>query len=229
MVDESGGYVVNTPVYTSADNVQSRHVNAVIDEKGNLTADIYTNTKGIKQELAHYLMHEMDKDEREKYLNKMLNLPTYAVEKFEYKETRNILPEMSEYLHISSSDYATLSGKRLFISPNLFNKSYYKFSDTVDRKYDIVTHESFKEIDSIQITIPSGYVPEAMPKNVSFAGKFGKYSMDCKMENNKIVFYRYNEQSAGRYPKTDFNGLAKFYNDIYKADRAKIVFIKKEG
>jgi hypothetical protein len=34
------------------------------------------------------------------------------------------------------------------------------------------------------------------------------------------------EQLSGRFPKTDYAEMVKFYDAIFKADRNKLVFIK---
>lgn len=43
----------------------------------------------------------------------------------------------------------------------------------------------------------------------------------------KIVYLRVNEQYSGHFPATDFKDFARYYNEIYKADRNKIVLVKK--
>ncbi len=37
------------------------------------------------------------------------------------------------------------------------------------------------------------------------------------------------KRKGGRYPATDYKELLKMYGEMYKADRGKIVLIKKEG
>ncbi len=123
LIDENGGHVVNTPNYSANDNLQLRTADAVIDADGNLDANVKTKYTGIQQEFAHMLIHEASKDFRDKYLNDVLNLPTYQVDKSNYDEESGRIPVVNEYLHITSNAYAIVSGKRLFVSPNLFNKS----------------------------------------------------------------------------------------------------------
>jgi hypothetical protein len=48
------------------------------------------------------------------------------------------------------------------------------------------------------------------------------------VKNNIEVIRRY-ESDAKRYPSTDFADLAAFFEQKYKADRSKIVLVKKEG
>ncbi|MEO7049509.1 MAG: hypothetical protein ABI091_29675, partial [Ferruginibacter sp.] len=65
--------------------------------------------------------------------------------------------------------------------------------------------------------------------NVSIDNKFGSYSISFKIADNKINVVRSYERHVATYPPSDFTELAQFYDDMYKADRKKIVFVKKEG
>ncbi len=229
LIDEDGGHVVNTPAYTSKDNLQLRKVNAVIDDEGNLSADVNTHFTGIQQELQHSLIHDANKEERDKYLNNTLNLPTYTVDKSEYKEKPDIIPAVDEYLHITSAGYASVTGKRLFVQPNLFNKSMTKLSKDEERKFDIQYPYAFKDADTILITIPEGYTPEAIPEDISINNKFGNYGISFKVMANKIELLRIQVRDKANYPANDYPDLIKYYDDIYKADRSRIVFVKKDG
>jgi len=228
LFDESGGHIVNTPHYTAADNLQLRVVNAKIDVEGNLEAQVNTRFTGIEQEEAHGLMYGASKEERDRYLNESLNLPTYQVDKSNYEEERGRIPAMKEYLHVLSTSYASITGKRLFIAPNLFDKTGLRYSADSVRKYDIVYNQSFRDIDSILIQIPGGYTPEATPPPVKLESKFGKYTSSVKIDADKIYYTRFYEKNKNRFPASDYAELVKFQEQIYKADRARVVLVKKE-
>jgi hypothetical protein len=95
------------------------------------------------------------------------------------------------------------------------------------RKYDIVLKYEFTDIDSVEIELPVGYETESKPLDVSLASKFGKYSCAVKLKDNKLIYYRSMEQYSGRFPASDYKDLVGFYETIYKADRNKVVLVKK--
>jgi transglutaminase-like putative cysteine protease len=228
LIDEDGGHIVRTPVYTAADNLQFRLVNALIDAEGNLDAKVNTRFSGIQQETPHALIYEISKEERDKYLNRAINLPTYQVNESKYTEEKGALPVVKEYLHVLSNGYASVTGKRLFIAPNLFNKTGLRYSQDSVRKYDIVYNNAYRDVDSIVLTVPSGYTAEALPAPVTIDSRFGKYSSSIKIEGEKILYTRMQEKTRGRFPASDYPELVKFQEQIYKADRNKIVLVKKE-
>jgi hypothetical protein len=189
------------------------------------------NTKytGIQEELPHSLMNDATQDERNRYLNYEFNLPTYQVDKSNYTEQKGAIPVVNESIHVTSPSYANVTGRRLFVAPNLFNKAASKLSADSVRKYDIVYNHAFKDIDSISLKIPDGYAPEAMPQNVSISNKFGTYNISFKVEGNKITCVRLHIRNKARFPASDYNDFVQFSNTIYKADRSKIIFVKKDG
>ena len=231
VVDEKsgGGYITYTPIYKYTDNVQSRQVKAVIDKDGNLQAVVNTHAAALQQDEMHDLLHSATAEQRTKYLNEHISLPTYKIEKNDYKETKGDIPAMDETLVITSPNYASISGKRLFITPNIFNKSTMKLPTDKPRKYDIELSFPFRDIDTVNITIPEGYTLESVPQNLTLNNKFGVYSALYNITPNSIQLVRLKERTKSRFPASDYEELAKFYDAMFKADRARVVFIKKEG
>jgi hypothetical protein len=229
LVDETGGHIVSTPNYSAADNLQLRVVNAEINDEGDLDADVNTEYTGISQEMAHNLIDEYPADEREKFLNsRMFNLPTYKIDKSHYEETKGAKPVIREYLHVVAPNYASVSGKRLFIAPDLLDKNETRLPADSSRKYDYLYDHSYTDIDSISIKIPSGYQPESIPRDIHIENKFGKYSVSVAVLPDKIIYYRDREESSGRFPPSEYPALVKFFEQIYKADHNRVVLVKKE-
>ena len=229
LIGADGGHVVNTPSYPAADNLQLRKITAEIDANGTLFAQVLTHFTGLQQDFVSSLMHEADARQKERYLNSTLNLPTYTVEKYEYTETKAIIPSVDERLSVTSPNYANITGKRLFITPNIFNRSHEKLPEDDKRKYDLRFYESYIDVDTIHIKIPADYTVESMPKTVTLKSPYGEYSISFELKNNAIDVLRKNRMNEGRFPKSEYEAIAKYFNDIYKADRGRVVLVKKEG
>ncbi len=226
LIDETGGHVVHTPIYDVADNLKIRIVKAIADDQGNLNAEITNTYSGLQQDLPHVLMYNASKEEREKYLNQMFNLPTYQVIKNEYKEHKGVVPSIDEHLQIQLNNYAIVTGKRFFITPNIFGGATEKLIPDTARQNDYIIRDSYRDIDSVEINIPAGYKPESVPKDISLQTKFGNYHSSVKVLDDKIIYYRLMEQNRGRFPAKEFNQLVKFYEQVYKSDRSKLVLAK---
>lgn len=228
LVDENGGKLVRTPKYSITDNLQSRSVKAQLEVDGTLRVKSLTVYSGLQQDDIHGLINQLSRDKVKEYLHEQLDFATYDINQFEYKEEKRSLPAINESLDITVSNYANITGKRLFIVPNVMTRSYRKISQDTARKYDIQLGIEYKDVDSVEIELPAGYEPEAMPQDVLVTSKFGKYNCSVKLKGNKLYYYRSIESYSGRFPAKEYNDLAKFYETVYKADRNKVVLVKNE-
>ena len=226
LIDEDGGKLIRTPKYGLKENTQQRSIKAKISGEGSLNAEIKTNYSGIQQDHLHMLINNLSKDKVKEYLEEELEFATYTVDNFSYKENKNILPSIEEDLSLSVEHYATISGKRLFITPNIMTRSSRKLKSGEERKFDIDLDMEYTDTDKVEIEIPPGYKPESVPADVFIESKFGKYKASILMDQNKIIYTRSIEQFSGSFPKTDYPEMLKFYDDIYKSDRNKLVFVK---
>jgi hypothetical protein len=226
LIDETGGKLVQTPKYGLKENLRQRTIKARIDAEGLLSADIKTIYSGIQQDNLHMLINNLSKDKVKEYLDEELDFATYTVHNFSYKENKKMIPEIEETISVSADHFATVSGKRLFIEPNIMTKSNRKLRPDVERKYDIELDMEYHDTDNIEIEIPAGYKPETVPADAVAESKFGKYGSTVRVDQNKIIYTRSMQQYSGIFSKTDYGEMVKFYDAVYKADRSKLVFIK---
>jgi hypothetical protein len=229
LITESGGKLVNTPNYTKDDNVYIRNIEGIINEKGDLNTKAITIYKGLEYDDIHDMFHYLKNEDVKKYLNNAFSIPNYAINDFKYSETEDQIPSIKEEISFTSGSYANISGKRLFIVPNILAKSPTKLDTSDARKYDIIYRYSFKNIDTFNIALPEGYTVEALPKNKSIINKFGKYEASYIILQNKIIYTRSYERTAGHFLPLDYAEFVNFYNEIYKADRSQVVLVKKES
>jgi len=228
LITEEGGKLVQTPRYSMKDNLQARNVKAILEESGTLKVIADTKYSGMQQDDIHGRINALSKEKVKEHLQEQLDFSTYDINQFEYKEQKSSLPAINESLDITVSNYATITGKRLFIVPNVMTRSGRKLSKDSTRKYDIQLGFEYKDVDSVEIELPKGYEPEAMPKDVTISSQFGKYSSSVKLKDNKLYYYRLMEHNSGRYPAKQYADLVDFYGAIYKADRGRVVLVKNE-
>jgi len=228
LVDENGGKLVRTPRYGIKDNLEKRNVKAVLQDNGTLTVNVTTNYGGLQQDELHQLINNVSKDKVKEYLHEQLDFATYDVSKFDYKENRTALPSIDESLDITVSNYANITGKRLFIVPNVMTRNHTKISVDSTRKFDVIFNVEYQDLDSVEIELPRGYEAETLPKDVSVKSRFGEYTCSVKLSGNKLYYYRNIERFSGRFPASSYEDLRQFYEAIYKADRNRVVLVKNE-
>jgi len=228
LITDVGGVVVNTPKFIAEENLEIRNTNAELSDKGDLIIKNKTIYTGILQEYHHALLTELSEEQRIKTLNREIDLPTYTIDKLQLKEVKDKNPKIIENIDITASSFAAVSGKRMFVAPNIFNKKQ-KLANEKPRIFDIIYTKAYTEIDSIDIKVPVGFSIEMAPKNIEIRNKFGVYKISYNFNGDVIKTMRYYQQDVNNFPASDYTDLVKFYDEMYKADRAKVVLVKKES
>ncbi len=228
LIKEDGGHLVKTPRYTAENNKIGSKVMSKLNTDGTINATIHTIYMGLEQEEMFSYYHHTTKEEFDKIMNSMYDLPTYKVANASITEVKDIIPSFDCKMDIDVANYANISGKRIFIKPNLLKKSYQKIDTSAARIFDIEYPYSFQHEDTVVIQIPSGYRPEAMPKNISEKNKFGEYRISFSVSDSTIQVQRFYKREEGVFPPSDITSLAAFYDLVFKADRSQAVLVKRE-
>ena len=226
LIKEDGGHLVKTPAYTRQHNVVRHKVVGQIIAGGQLQAQVVNTYTGLEQDDLHGILHAYTREQLLKYLKRSIDLPSYDVANVDYHEQKDRIPSISEKYELTASNYASLTGKRLFVQPNVLSREAFKLTDVENRQFDIVYDFSFSHLDTTTIKIPEDYTVETMPKSVSIKNKFGEYQMDISYLNGTVSFFRRYERSASRFKPSEYKDMATFYNEMYKADNVKVVFVK---
>jgi hypothetical protein len=228
LVDENGGTLVHTPRYGVKENIQLRRIHAILTEDGSLQMKAKSTYGAMQQDELDALINGLSKDRLREYLRDQYDLGTYEINSFDYSQNKHPLPAVNESLDITVSNYATFTGKRIFIMPNVMSRIPSRLSIDTARKYPMEAFYEYRNVDSVEIEIPNGYTAEAIPQNISLETKFGKYKCSVQLKDNKLYYFRSLERYSGRFPANDYNELVKYTDAIYKADRNKVVLVKKE-
>jgi len=67
-----------------------------------------------------------------------------------------------------------------------------------------------------------------LPKTNEINNKFGKYKITYSFSNDNLKTIRFFEQETNSFPPSDYPELVKFYDEMSKSDRAKVVLVKKD-
>jgi hypothetical protein len=103
-----------------------------------------------------------------------------------------------------------------------------KLSADSTRRYEVELGFEYKDVDTVEIELPAGYIAESMPKDFHIKSRFGTYSASVRLKDNKLFYYRSIEHASGRFPASEYANLVEFYNAMHKADRTKVVLVKSE-
>jgi hypothetical protein len=228
IVDERGGTMVRTPTYKKSENLQIRNTKATVDENGNITAGITTRYTGLQQDRLQGLFMTAQPDQMLKFQRNRFDIPNYDIVDYHYDYKPGIIPALHENINLTANGYAQVSGKRLFIVPNIVTRGGTKLPSDTSRFFDIELDYDYLDMDTVTIRVPEGFTVEALPKEVKESSRFGSYSMQITYADATITLVRSVQQNSGRFSSDHYSELVKFYGAIQKADRAKVVLVKKE-
>lgn len=228
LILEDGAKFAQTKSYGKEENTHMRIVSGEIDQSGMLKLKANNYYTGLEQELQHDVINILTKDRIKEFLNRVFDLTTYDVNHFRYNEIKTAIPKIEEDLELTVYKYATITGKRMMITPNVLTRGGYNLTADPERKTDILIKYAYKNTDSVSLRIPDGYEVEYQPTDVNLETAFGKYTTSVKIEGNSINYFRHIEINGGRYPGSRYQLFSDFMDKIYKTDRERIVLVKKD-
>jgi len=227
MVSPDGGKLVKTVSYSPEQNLQSRTAEVALDASGNAKAKVKTTACGIQYENdgLNWVLHSTDK--QKKWIEENTGIPNFTINAFSMTEKKDKLPSAIVNLDLTLSRYASVSGKRLFVSPNLMNRISYVPPKLAERKTDIVLRTNALDLDTIRFALPDNLYPEFLPEPVSIKSRFGEYQASFQFDAGQVVYIRKMKIWKGRFGKETYNELVDFYKSVSKADNIKLVFLNK--
>jgi hypothetical protein len=122
---------------------------------------------------------------------------------------------------------ATVNGKRIFLTPNIMNRSGNIPPKLDVRKTDVVIRYGYVDLDTIVFTIPEEIYPEFTPEPVKISSRFGEYEAQFKIDQGKLIYIRKMRLNDGTFPPESYNELIDFRKSVNKADNTKVVFMSK--
>ncbi len=228
LITENGGELVHTPKYNYLENLQNRMIKGILDTVGNLQMKIVTQYHAEQQDQIHSMLNQASKTLIQDYITNDLSVPSFDLIKWNYSNEKNQYPVIKEELELIAYNYASLTGKRIFITPNILNRSKQVLNDTAKRKTPLFLKYEYTDIDSVEIKFPDNYVTESNIKDVFFSTKFGNYSRKITVDKDKILYIRKFEKFSGEFPAEDATAFADFLSGIRKADLLRIVLVKNQ-
>src|SRR5690606_16513091 len=162
------------------------------------------------------------------WVQKNVRIPSFDIQSYNMKTAyEGTAPVAEVSLNLTLPNLATVSGKRLFLMPNLMNRNSFVPDKVEKRVNDIVIRTPFTDIDSVIYEIPEDIFPEFLPEPVTISSPFGEYESRFYVDQGKVVYFRRFKVRGGQFPPQSYQELVDFYKSITKADNTKLVFLTK--
>lgn len=222
------GVWVNTPRYTAEHNLQSRVAEVMVTATGDATAQVTTTFSGLQYENGGLdVVLDNPGEGQKKWVNANTGIPVFDVNSFKMTNNKAKIPSAVVDVSYTLRKFASVSGKRIFINPNLMNRSSFIPEKVEKRKSPIVVRFAYTDTDSIHYTLPDGVYLEFLPEPVIFKSKFGEYEARYIVDEKGLMYIRRIRVNKGTFPAESYNEMVDFYRGVNKADNSKLVFINK--
>jgi hypothetical protein len=228
IITDDGAAIVQTPKYTAEQNVQSRTANVILNLSGDATAKIKTTYSGLQYENGglNFLL-DNQYDEQKKWLREHVQIPSFDINSFSMTNVKDKIPTAVVSADLTLKRFASVSGKRIFITPNLTNRSSFIPEKLDSRKSKVIRRTAFTDMDTIIYQLPEGIYPEFLPEPIKIKSQFGEYDAGFTIDEKGLIYVRRLKMYRGEFPTESYSELTDFYKSINKADNQKLVFLSK--
>ncbi|OWY23392.1 DUF3857 domain-containing protein [Sphingobacteriales bacterium UPWRP_1] len=226
-ITSTGGHLVKTPVYSAQNNLKTTVASQIILPNGNLS----TNASFYYTEMAYedvFGLINSSKEEQKNYIQKNIPINNLHLDTWKVLDSSNEtgIPSGSVQFLATASGYASVTGQRIFVPFNPFNRASNPFGGATKRTSDIWLEYGSMQIDTLYFTIPEGYTPEFIPDALTAKSVLGSYELKSRQDNNRICFVRKFVLNEGRYPAKDYPEIYSFFHHIADFDTKKIILKK---
>lgn len=131
-------------------------------------------------------------------------------------------------------NYAQKAGKRIFFQPGYFEYGKAAEFSSATRKYDVYFHYPWSEKDSIEFTLPSGYVLDSpdSPPAIADGQKIAALNIDIRASDaNSYMKYDRNFFFGGNgtylFPASSYQAVKAYFDAFQKANSHSITLRQK--
>ncbi|TDU43892.1 transglutaminase-like putative cysteine protease [Gelidibacter sediminis] len=222
-----GGKIVHTKVYTAAENLLDTNAQIVLTATGDINAHIIMNSYGTQYGHHEGIQNKPLKEQALHYKDYWNYINNLEIEAMTYKNDKDSIV-FTETINLEAAKYASKTGNRLLLSPNLFNVLSAVPPRYRDRKLPFEIERGFHDRDSYTISIPEDFEVEALQEPIHLKTQFGEYeSTITQTSQNSLVYNRIFTLNKGAYEKEDYEAFREFWLEIVKHDKSRIILKSK--
>ncbi|TXE06907.1 DUF3857 domain-containing protein [Gelidibacter salicanalis] len=222
-----GGKIVHTKIYRPSENLLETTADIVLTADGDMDAKIQMQSYGTQYGYHEDVQNKPAKDQAlhyKDYWNYINNLDVISMGHRNDKATIAFTEDIS----LRAKKYASKTGDRLLLSPNVFNVLSNVPTRYRDRKLPFIIERGYHDKDTYTISIPENFDIEALQDDVLMTTPFGEYkSSIVKLSDDKLVFNRTFILNTGAYAKEDYEAFRNFWIDVVKHDKSRIILKSK--
>ena len=227
VVTPEGGKIKHTKKYSTNENTQLIKGKYSVTNEGNINVQATINSAGIQYDNKYWLETETPRDLDTHYKKRWNYVNGIYIENMHINNNK-ITNQFIEDVSFQATSYTKKAGNRMLLTVNALNRNTEVPDRYRDRKHPLKIERGFKNVDEVEIKLPSDYSIESSPQNVFIENKFGYYKAELQPKaDNTLIYKREFVINDGDFPKEDYDAFREFYKNVSTQDNSKITLIKK--
>ncbi|MFD1063057.1 DUF3857 domain-containing protein [Winogradskyella litorisediminis] len=223
LVKPQGGEIVHTKIYNAEDSKQVTNAIVNLSANGAIDAKVKIETTGFQYAKHEGIVTLSERDQKLSYKKYWDNINNVEILSIDLKNNKDDIV-LTESIDLSAKNYASKSGNRLILMPNIFNRVEAIPTRYEKRNLDFKIQRAYKDVDEFIINLPDNVVVEAMSEGEKIETKFGLFEYKIeKITDHQLKFSRLWIMNKGDYNKEDYNAFREFRKQIVKLDKSKII------
>ena len=162
VVTPDGGTIVKTEAYLDEQNYQNTNARYRLSEDGSISGTLSITTKGIQYDNRFFIKEYSDEDLVKHYKRYLGDINNLQVISHSFENDRDKVTFREDF-KISASNYGSLSGERIFLTVNAFNRNKSVPKRYRNRNYPFEVQRGYLDDDDFTIKLPKGYSIETLP------------------------------------------------------------------
>lgn len=228
VITPEAGIIKHTKKYVTEENTQFINGSYTVSNDGLIDVKVTVNSKGTQYDDKYWLQTETERDLDTHYKKRWRYVNGMSINNMQINnnKTNN---EFVEDISFVAPNYSKLVGNRMLLPVNALNRNTNIPDRYRDRKLPLKIKRGFKDVDEIEIKLPTDFTIESSPDNVAIENKFGSYKAEIIVKDASTILYKRELLiNDGEYPKEDYDAYREFYKEINKLDNSKIALIKNQ-
>ena len=226
VVKPDGAEIVRTKKYDNKDNLQITKGSCVVNEKGDLLADLTMVSEGATYNEKYRLPEKSQTDKEAHYKENWSHIGNLKINEVAFENDRRNV-RFTEKLKLGAANYGAVSGNKMLLVVNAFDPFGENIKRIRNRKTPFLVHRGFYDTDEIALELPTGFAIESLPADFSIESKYGLYKTQLvKIDATHLLYKRSFAINKGLYSNAEYEDYRQFIDQVVRNDNAKIVLTK---
>jgi hypothetical protein len=225
--DPKSAIFMNAPVSPPEASAENRLATLKLTEEGLLTGGVQEAYSGFRGEEYRSRFARQSPAQREQWMQDRIArmFPGAEVTQLTIENVDDAMKPLQIAYHLDARLFAQVTGKRILFNANPFRRSQAAPFAASDRWYPVEFPYAWKEMDTIQIELPSGFELESPdnPGSMDF-GEPGSYKLTMTVKGGQttelavVREFTFGAKGLTSFPVRTYPSLKKVFDEVQLRD-----------